>query len=53
MKTVNTNKSVDTSVEEEQEDIALMVAMMDALQSGLATEDEKRDFESWLFTIER
>ncbi|MBO9612309.1 MAG: hypothetical protein J7619_06420 [Dyadobacter sp.] len=49
MKTVNTNKSVDTSVEEEQEDIALM----DALQSGLATEDEKRDFESWLFTIER
>lgn len=34
---------------EEEEDFALMAGMEDGLKSGIATEQEKKDFESFLF----
>ncbi|WP_342083097.1 hypothetical protein [Dyadobacter sp. OTU695] len=33
---------------EEEEDVALMAAMEEGLKSGIATEQEKNDFESFL-----
>ncbi len=33
---------------EEEEDIAVMAAMEEGLKSGIATEQEKNDFESFL-----
>ncbi len=33
---------------EDEEDIALMAAMEEGLKSGIATEQEKNDFESFL-----
>ena len=33
---------------EEEEDIALMAAIEEGLKSGIATEQEKKDFESFL-----
>ncbi|HWV30397.1 MAG TPA: hypothetical protein VN038_12110 [Dyadobacter sp.] len=46
-------KALDIDVTErvlskEEEDIALMVAMEEGLKSGIATEQEKNDFESFL-----
>jgi len=33
---------------EEEEDVALMAAMEEGLKSGIATEQEKKDFETFL-----
>ena len=33
---------------EEEEDVALMAAMEEGVESGIATEQEKNDFESFL-----
>jgi hypothetical protein len=46
-------KALDIDVTErvllvEEEDIALMAAMEEGLKSGIATEQEKNDFESFL-----
>ena len=48
MKVVNTNRKTKVLVKKELEDLALMNAMKEGLQSGIATEQEKSEFESWL-----
>lgn len=48
MAATDRSKKTEVLAEEELEDLALMTAMKEALQSGIATEDEKSEFESWL-----
>ena len=47
----DSNKKTKTLIEEEQEEIALMAAMEEGMKGGIATEEEKREFESWLARI--
>lgn len=48
MKAVNTNKKTKVLAKKKQEDLALMTAIKEGLQSGIVTEQEKSEFEAWL-----
>lgn len=51
MATFNSSKKEKVLIEEEQEDVALIAAIKEGLQSGIATEQEKNDFESFLLIL--